>query len=231
MDLLRRHLWMVLLPALAAAGCAIDRHEAQPVASGNLLENASFEQGRAPWFVLATPNWEDFEITDQYAAHGRYSARLALRGEGSARSTKIAGVIQEVSPREFPRRLSGSYRIEGWTRGTAKQYVQVVVIVFGNPGAKPFPNHQIRYVLAGVDKPPLRMVNARYSFVGGSELQEGRWARFDLDLHADFQRLWGYVPKEFSKIRVLFEVRYDEKKAGEGAAAAHVYFDDLYLAR
>jgi len=231
MDLLRRHLWMVLLPALAAAGCAIDRQEARSAVSGNLLENASFEQGRAPWFVLVTPNWEDFEVTDQYAAHGRYSARLALRAEGSARSTKIAGVIQEVSPREFPGRLSGSYRIEGWTRGTAKQYVQVVVIVFGDPSAKPYPNHQVRYVLGGVDKPPLRFINARYSFVGGSELQQGGWVRFDLDLHADFQRLWGYVPKEFSKIRVLFEVRYDAKKAIETGVSADVYFDNLYLGK
>lgn len=138
-------------------------------------------------------------------------------------------MIQEVIPRDFPKHLSGSYRIEGWTRGTAKQYLQVVVIVFGDASDRPFPNYQIRYPLAGIGKPPLQIANAHYLLVAGSEIREGRWVRFGLDLLADFQRQWGCVPKGFSKIRVLFEVRYDEKNARDGNVRADVYYDDLYL--
>lgn len=191
--------------------------------------NASFEDGRDPWFALVTPNWEGFEITDRHAMRGHRSAHLALHAGEAAEGTRIVGVIQEVSPRDFPRHLSGFYRVDGWVRGTPKQYLQVVVIVFGDPAAKPYSNHQIRYVLGGVHKPPLRFANAKYAFAGASELQEGRWSGFDLDLHADFQRQWGQIPKDFSRIRVLFEVRYDEKEAGAGEAKADVYYDDLYL--
>jgi hypothetical protein len=103
------------------------------------------------------------------------------------------------------------------------------VIVFGDPSDRPFPNYQIRYLLAGIDKPPLQIANARYLFVAGSEIREEKWVRFDLDLHGDFQRQWGCVPQGFSKVRVLFEVRYDEKNARDGEVRADVYYDDLYL--
>jgi hypothetical protein len=204
-------------------------HQVEPTAPGNLFVNGSFEQGKEPWFALASANWESFNLTDRHAAHGRHSAHLALRTGASSEGTKIVGVIQEVIPRDFPKRLSGSYRIEGWTRGTPKQYLQVVVIVLGDASDRPFPNYQIRYLLAGIDKPPLQIANARYLLVAGSEIREGRWIRFDLDLHADFWRQWGCVPKGFNKIRVLFEVRYDEKEAGDGEVRADVYYDDLYL--
>ena len=225
-----RHLpRIMLLLAALLGGCAADRDATSPIEGANLLMNASFEDGRDPWFALVTANWEGFELTDRYAVRGRRSAHLALRADKSAEGTRIAGVVQEVSPRQFPRRLSGFYRIEGWVRGAPKQYLQVVVIVVGEPGAKPYQSHQIRYVLAGVDKPPLRIANAKYAFAGAADLQEGRWSGFDLDLHADFQRQWGQVPKDFSKIRVLFEVRYDDKEAEAGEAKADVYYDDLYL--
>jgi len=211
-------------------GCAATLpHEVERTASGNLFVNGSFEQGKESWFSLVSPNWESFDLTDRYAAHGRHSAHLALGAGASSEGTKIVGVIQEVIPRDFPKHLSGSYRIEEWTRGTPKQYLQVVVIVFGDPSDRPFPNYQIRYLLAGIDKPPLQIANARYLLVAGSEIREGRWVRFDLDLHADFQRQWGCVPKGFSKIRVLLEVRYDEKNARDGELRADVYYDELYL--
>jgi len=222
--------WVGLLLAAATAQCTINLPpEAQPPAPRNVFVNGSFEQGKEPWFALVTANWESFDVTDRHALHGRHAAHLTLRAGTPAEGTKIVGVIQEVSDRDFPKRLSGSYRIEGWKRGTPKQYLQVVVIVFGDPSERPLPNYQIRYVLAGIDKPPLRIVNARYVLIGGSGLQEGRWVRFDLDLHADFHRQWGRIPKEFNKIRVLFEVRFDEKNSGEGEVRAEVYYDDLYL--
>jgi hypothetical protein len=225
----QHYLWAWIMLFLMAMGCAANLpHEVQPNAPGNLFVNGSFEQGKEPWFSLVTPNWESFDLTDRQAAQGHYSAHLGLHTGVSSEGTKIVGVIQEVTPGEFPERLSGSYRIERWTRGTPKQYLQVVVIVFGDPSDRPFPNYQIRYLLAGIDKPPLQIANARYQLVG-AEIREGRWVRFDLDLHHDFQRQWGRIPKGYRKIRVLFEVRHDEKRAGDSEVRADVYYDDLYL--
>jgi hypothetical protein len=204
-------------------------HQASPAGSGNLLTNGSFENGAVPWVSLTTEHWEAFTVTDGHAMDGRHSAQLVLRGKVSAEGTKIVGAVQEVSPATFPRRLSGFYRIERWTRGTVKQYLQVVVIVFGNLASRPFPNYQIRYVLAGINTRPLQIVNARYVHLGGSDLQEKKWVRFDMDLHADFQREWGRVPTEFSKIRILLEFRYDEKDSGGSEVIADVYYDKLHL--
>ena len=44
----------------------------------------------------------------------------------------------------------------------------------------------------------------------------------------DFEKLWETVPQGFDKIRVMFEVRCDNKRAGEGPVHADVYYDDLY---
>lgn len=214
---------------LVTAQCTSHSFKAKFASSRNLLMNESFEAGKEPWFALVTPNWESFEITDRYASHGRHSAYLGLRAASSAEGTKIVGVVQEVRPAEFPRRLSGFYHVEHWRRGAQKQYLQVVVIVFADPTNKPFPNYQLRYVLSGIDRPPLQIVNAKYVLSGISEIQEGRWIKFDFDLHSDFQRHWGQIPKGFAKIRILFEVRYDEKTAGGGDAGADVYYDDLYF--
>ena len=222
--------WILTLPTLMlmTAQCS-SSFKAEFASPQNLLMNESFEAGKEPWFALVTPNWESFEITDRSANGGRHSAYLGLRAPSSTVGTKIVGVVQEVSPSEFPRRLSGFYHVEHWRRGTQKQYLQVVIIVFADPTNKPFPNYQLRYVLSGIDRPPLQIVNAKYVFSGISEVQQGRWKNFDFDLHSDFRRHWGQVPEGFTKLRILFEVRYDEKTAGEDEVRADVYYDDLYL--
>lgn len=225
----RHWIWILAILMLVTAQCTSQFYKSKLASPQNLLMNESFEAGKEPWFALVTPNWESFEITDRYASHGRYSAYLGLRAPFSAVGTKIVGVVQEVSPSEFPRRLSGFYRVERWRRGAQKQYLQVVVIVFAGPTNKPFPNHQLRYVLSGIDRPPLQIVNAKYVMSGITEIQGGRWIKFDFDVRSDFLRHWGQVPKRFTKIRVLFEVRYDEKTAGKGDAGADVYYDDLYV--
>jgi hypothetical protein len=219
-------LWPLLL---VTAQCTSHSFKAELASSQNLLMNDSFEAGKESWFSLVTPNWESFEITDRYANDGRHSAYLGLRAPSSTVGTKIVGIVQEVSPSEFPRRLSGFYHVEHWRRGAQKQYLQVVVIVFADPTNKPFPNYQLRYVLSGIDRPPLHIMNAKYVFSGVSEVQEGHWIRFDFDLHSDFRRHWGQVPQGFMKIRILFEVRYDDKTAGADDVRADVYYDDLYL--
>ncbi len=51
---------------------------------------------------------------------------------------------------------------------------------------------------------------------------------FEAQVGEDFQRLWGAVPQDYESIRLLFEVRYDDKAQGEGPLEADMYYDDLY---
>lgn len=206
---------LILLAALVLSGCG----------SPNLLYNGSFEQGAAPWFSLKTERWENFTLSDRYAQDGRYAAHLALQAESTDTGSKIAGLIQEIKPMKFPKKISGFYRVENWQRGTTKQYLQFVVIVWGD---REYPNIQIRYILSGISGPPFTLHNGRFVFLGEPEPALQQWVFFERDLHKDFLELWGRVPTEFEKLRVLFEVRYDDKRPAE-ALYADVYFDALYL--
>lgn len=199
-----------------------------PPLIGNLFENPGFENGRDPWFSLKPP---DFVLSESLAHSGDASALLLLRGEADEEGARIAYLVQEIEPQELPQVLSGNYRVENWTKGTEKQYLQFVVIVFGAdnlPGG--YPNHQIRYILSGIDSEPFPIANARFLFLTREkDPSTGKWIAFDREVAQDFQDLWGEVPKGFDEIRVLFEVRYDDKSIGDGAAAADVYYDDLFF--
>lgn len=210
----------IALIVMGLSGC----QPAQP----NFLQNGSFEQGVEPWFSLESENWAGFSLSDRYAVDGRFSAYLALRAGREDHGAKVFGLIQELSPKRFPRKLSGYYRVESWQRGTEKQYLQCVVIVWGDKTLSQYQNIQIRYVLAGIVEPPFAISNARFVFLGTSEPRQREWVRFERDLHRDFTELWGRVPTGFEKIRVLFEARYDEKSPGQ-TLAAEVYYDALYL--
>ena len=196
----------------------------------NLFKNGSFEAGSDPWISLATAAWgTPFSVSSHLAHDGAQSAYLELRASPDDTGAKVFGVVQEVSPDHFPEVLSGNYYVDDWTKGTPKQYLQFVVIVFGAtnlPGG--FVNHQIRYPLAGINAEPFAISNAKFRFVGSEEPTTGQWVHFERPIAGDFEELWGAVPQGFEKIRVLFEVRYDDKTAG-GEGKADVYYDDLYL--
>jgi hypothetical protein len=199
--------------------------------SGNLFVNPSFENGADPWISLTTQAWgTPFRVTDAAAHSGKHSALLELRADREDTGAKVFGVVQEVSPGQFPELLSGYYRVEDWTRGTDKQYLQFVVIVMGPVGMPgDFPNYQIRYLLAGINEPPFQIANAHFVFVNEEEPVTGKWVYFERNIREDFQQLWGAVPQAYSGIRILFEVRYDDKQAGSGLAKADVLYDDLYV--
>ncbi|MBI1742382.1 hypothetical protein HYR54_04860 [Candidatus Acetothermia bacterium] len=227
-----REVWLLSLAWIMTAmlgGCSSTLPSEPSTGSKNLFVNGSFEQGTTPWFALHGKQWDGFSISDRYAKEGKHSAYLALRASQETEGSKVFGLIQEVSPKNFPQRISGYYRIEGWKRGTAKQYLQFVVIVQGDFTETRFNNYQIRYVLTGVNQPPLKIANAHYIFLGKAEPQQGAWVRFERDLRADFKQEWGRVPGEFGNLRILFEARYDGKKANEGEISADAYYDDLYL--
>lgn len=196
----------------------------------NLFSNPSFEEGEEPWISLTTEAWgTPFRVSRDAAHSGGQSALLEMRAT-EERGTKVFGVVQEIQPEEFPELISGYYRVGEWTRGTDTQYVQFVVIAFGAtnmPGG--FPNHQLRYPLAGIGDAPFVISNARFVFVGTEEPLPDDWVYFERNIRQDFLDKWQAVPQGFSKIRVLFEVRYDGKDEGVTDVSADVFYDDLYL--
>jgi hypothetical protein len=124
--------------------------------------------------------------------------------------------------------------VENWVKGTTKQYLQFVVIVWraknapaGSDGA-PFGNHQIRYLEAGIAEDPFAIANAKFVYLSKDEPVEGEWVPFKVNVKQDFLDLWGAVPEGYDRIRLLFEVRYDDKVPGS-ASEADVYYDDLYF--
>ena len=201
----------------------------------NLFANPSFEDGAQPWFSLTTPAWGmPFTVSGRRAHTGTSGALLELRSaEEGAGAARVYGVVQEIAPGAFPEVISGYYYVDRWERGTPKQYLQFVIIVFDAteipPEALPANNHQIRYLLAGVDSPPIQIGNARFVMVGAGEPEQGRWVYFERNLRRDFEQLWGAVPEGFSGLRLLFEVRWDDRQRSDSPSAADVYYDSLYI--
>jgi len=229
---------VVITPGTPSPGVCIP--QVPPEGQANMFHNPGFELGGDPWCSLHAGAVPPFEVSQDYAHSGESSALLQMRvpaeEEGHA---KVFYLVQEVMPEEFPDVMSGYYRVENWTKGTPKQYLQFVVILCREQdgrecalGATNLPgehNHQIRYPLAGISEEPFAISNAFFVFLGRDEPKQGEWVYFERNISQDFEELWGAVPEGFDKMRILFEVRYDEKQAGTTPAEADVYYDDLYM--
>ncbi len=229
---------MLALSLLAGGGPPGAGPESAPASDGNLLADASFERvdgEPSPWWSFherSPGSWGEFAITNAQAAEGERSALLVLDSDGSDKDTRVWGVVQEVEAERCPEYLSGYYRVEGWERGTPKQYLQVVVIVW-RPGSMPegvnAGNYQLACTLAGVDRSPLPgVVNRKFVITGPVEPDEDEWVFFELPLAELFEREWGRRPADFEYLRVFFEARYDGRRGGE-RARARVFYDDLYM--
>ncbi|MGQ9573354.1 MAG: hypothetical protein ACUVX1_02770 [Chloroflexota bacterium] len=225
-------------PASPVAGACVP--QVPPEGQPNMFHNPSFEEGGEPWCSLHVGEVPPFEVSQDYAHSGQSSALLRMRVPAEeAGHAKVFYLVQEVMPTEFPELMSGYYRVENWVKGTPKQYLQFVVIlcreVDGRDcggGATNLPgeyNHQIRYILAGINEEPFEIGNAHFVFISQDEPKQGEWVYFERNLAQDFEELWGAVPEGFDKMRILFEVRYDQKEAGDTPAEADVYYDDLYM--
>ncbi len=222
---------LILVPlALVGAACSGSGDgsagdSGTPATGSNVFANPDFESGRDPWFSLKPP---DFELAHNIVHSGGSSALLRMRDGPEDSDAKIYYLVQEIAPGELPEVLAGYYRVENWNKGTPKQYLQFVVVVFGPDNMVGAPNFQIRYLLAGIDEPPFAIGNAKFVFLSEEDPVTGEWVRFERNVKEDFLNLWGAVPEGFDNIRVLFEVRWDDKIAGQGAPQADVYYDDLY---
>jgi hypothetical protein len=218
----------LLATAIIAACGGGGQEEAAPQTSpqGNVFQNPGLEEGRDPWFSLKEP---DFILAEDIARTGEASALLEMRADPQHEGAKVFYLVQEVTPEQLPEVVSGHYRVTKWTRETRLQYLQFVVIAFGVDNlSDDFPNHQIRYILAGIDEEPFPIGNAHFVFLSSEDPPLDQWVPFRVNVKEDFQRLWGAAPEGYEKIRVLFEVRYDSKVPGE-VPEADVYYDDLYF--
>ena len=192
----------------------------------NLLENAGFEDGEDPWFVLGNSG---FERSVEIAYSGEASARIQLDAAAEASGTARSNLVQDLEAEGFPEIISGVYRIEDWTEGAPVQFVQVAAIVFDADNLQgEFPNHQVHYILAGTASDPDLETNIRNVQLG-DELTLNQWVRFQANLSQDFSELWGAIPEGFELIRLVFEVRYEDKEPGSAPVQADVSFDDLFL--
>jgi hypothetical protein len=195
---------------------------------GNRLANPGLEDGTEPWGVL--DQGSPFERVESQAHSGQASARTSLQAAADDTGTARSHLIQEVDASTLPEELSGYYRVEDWTVGTEFQFVQVAVVVGGATNLPAnFPNHQLRFVLAGTPSPVAADGNQRSIPAGETEPALGEWVAFDLDLRQGFIDQWGEDPEGFSLLRLIFETRYESKAEGSAALSADVYFDDLYL--
>lgn len=197
----------------------------------NMFHNPGFESGRDPWCSLHLGEAAPFEVSQDLPHSGESSAYLKMRVPAEEKgNAKVFYLVQEVTPEQFPELISGYYRVEHWTKGTPKQYLQFVVIAFDVTNITAgYPNYQMRYPLAGISEEPFQIANAFFVFLTKEEPRTGEWVYFERNIKEDFQQFWGTVPEGFSKLRVLFEVRYDDKAPGPSPAEADVYYDDLYM--
>jgi hypothetical protein len=200
----------------------------------NYLLNPGFETDEPSWY--SHENWKtQFKYNNKIVKTGKQSAFLELdsRTEGS-QSSRVHGVVQDIKPGVFPEIISGNYYVENWQKGTTRQYLQMVVIVFG-PDNIPRDiqgggNYQIRYILAGTKVDPFEIKNAKYVYVNSADPVIGRWVHFERNLIDDFKKEWNDIPKSFTSIRVFFEARWDGRTETT-PITGKVYYDDLYLGK
>jgi len=214
-------------------GCQDGAPDSSAASPENLFLTPSFEEGRDPWF--SKESWgTSFSLSDREARSGEWSALLELRSnvEGGI-SVRVYGVVQEIAPEQFPEMISGYYCVDRWQQGTPTQYLQFVVIVHDAENIPPevasATNHQIRYILAGVESQPTFISNSRYIMLTRSEPVTGKWVSFERNIRDDFEELWGDAPKSYQKLALFFEVRWDDRQPSDGLSAADVYYDDLYI--
>ncbi len=213
-------------------------HAEQGKNQQNLFRNPSFENGKEPWFALDSPDkpyWKDFEVSKRAARDGDFSAMLTVDNNGYTGSTQISGIIQDFTSLEaIPEELSGSFLIKQWSDYN-KLYAQVVVILFD---VKDYPKSlslgwpvQIAFVLSDMKTPPFKILNRKFDFTAAKAVQPNHWVDFRFRLRDAFKQHWGVVPKHFSKMRVLFEIRFDGLQPTTQSDRAAAHFDKLFLGK
>jgi hypothetical protein len=218
----------IVIAFIIMAAIYYQTNDINPPANGNqnYFSDSGFESSPSGWSYLSWSEfWEPFMISEDLHHNGEKSALLRLRATEYSQNTTVCGVVQEPTPEEMPACISGYYQVRNWTRGASKLYIQCVVMAL-NVSGYDYPV-QIRYLIAGASEIPFELGNARFIFISRDEPETGKWSYFNRNLRQDFMDNWGFVPPDFSKLRIAFEVRYDD--VPYAITTADVYWDDMYL--
>jgi hypothetical protein len=218
-----------------------------PLLVGNQLRNPGFEAGTQDWGKIGGSEAVGFEVVSEPVHAGRGAAHLVASWQPGRRERPVSvkGAAQEISPPRFPDRIAGRYRVERWenTPDPGALQLQIIIGVVGDPRileivqsddpdepeAHPdLDNYQLRYQLAGPTEEPEDGGNIRNRVIGKGPPELGNWVRFDLPVKSDFEQSWGGVPANYRYLRVMFNVRWDDKEEG-AALHADVYYDDLFF--
>lgn len=219
--------------ALAASACGLLEDlppvpTPTPVAS-NLFVNPGFEEGDAGWSHRVQPEWSAFAISDGFARTGKRALDLQLHGGPQDVGTHIVGGTQIVGTDAIPEFVSGYYYVDAWAPTASFQYLQMVISVKGADFDDDYQYHEIRVPIAGIDREPFLLSNARFQFLSRAAPKLRKWTYFSYPVRDAMQTLLGRVPATFESLEMFFEVRYDGKTAEQGETSAHVYYDDLYI--
>jgi hypothetical protein len=234
----RRWKWGALACALAlaSAGCGLTKAP-QPLpaatpAGPNLFANPGFELGVASWDPFQVPLTSGFTVSDA-ASHNPagHSARVQIGPEAGDDGTHAAGFAQKLQTDSFPEFVSGSYRVDAWQPGDALQYVEFAVTVKGGDFDDGLDMHVTRFLIAGAAREPLGDPTTRYTFLSRAAPPLKRWTYFSYPVREAFLVKFGKAPTRWDALDIRFDVRYDDRAAGQPTPAADVSFDDLFAGK
>lgn len=186
----------------------------------NLVVNAGFEDGEAPWVASGEPP----RLTDALAHQGTRSMALVVRGEAADEGERRAGAVQQLATPAFPEFVSGFYRVEEWIPNGA-----VMVLDFALTARGGGTSREVRVVL-GTSEPALAppAEGTGYIYVSRDEPGTGEWEYFSYPVRRAFEQVFGAAPDGWETLDLSLAVRYEAKPAG-GAVGAVVVLDDLYV--
>lgn len=234
-------------PATPSEAPAVQWGHPTPLLAGNQLRNPGFEAGTESWGRIGSRNSVGFDVVSEPTHSGSGAAHLAAvwRPGNRERPVSVRSAAQEISPPRFPDRVSGWYRVDRWEYESDEGalLLQIIVVAIGDPRTleivasrtpddfevnPKLDNYQLRYQLAGPSEAPEDGGNVKHRVIGAEPPELGTWQYFDLPVRSDFAELWGSVPSNYERLRIMFAVRWNDKEEG-AALHADVYYDDLFF--
>jgi len=194
----------------------------------NRLANPGFENGDTPWIAPPEPDSISFAVSDIDTRTGAGSGGLRVSAAPGETGSRVAGASQEILASDFPEVVSGYYRVDDWQPGGATVYLQFVVEVVGGNFADSIGVHEVRFVIAGVQQEPLFLPRARYVLLDRAAPKVDRWTYFAYPVKKAFETRWGIAPAAWQRLRVSFELRYEDRATGFTDTLATAHYDDLY---
>jgi len=219
--------------ALASAACGLfDAPPPLPTvepANANLLANAGFEAGAAPWVAATVPPQPGaaLQLSDRSPHAGAHAVELTLAGGEGEKETRAAVATQASKPTAFPEFVSGFYRVDDWQPQAPFQYLYFSITVHGGDLADGAPAHELRILIGAVSEPPLEPF-VTYAFLSRAAPVLHRWTYFGFPVEQTFRSHFVQLPSRWDGIDVSVGVRFDLRDAHDAPASADVVFDDLY---